>query len=641
MATMLHKKIILDQKKLFKETPIFYIHGELIGWTDGETIIDCNDIKKKIEKKWVNEGPVSLANFMIGIVGPCVVEVKNNNEIWFFASCSSGGFYWMESHETDENKKGYFISNDEGRFLREVLNMGGQITNGALMNVILSHQSVIRAPFDGLVTKSKRLPPGFYAKFTSIDVETQCYLLNNKNIKRAKQDFILKKKLKAINEVYSSYIKIRKKKLRIAFSGGIDSTALLLNHKNILDKLSHGYYKDRGKKAEIKMAREIAKRAECNIDFVKPIENFNPLEIRRKAEKGLSIMNGLTYTKHGFTYSPYKNLNDNDLLVITGQNSDTLFHVDTFAPSSFTFGIIRLIKLSTSLILRFKTTTTYYKLQRFFNKRNRDKSLLLEIAKTYSSLSEHKTVDSDYPDELINIINDYKKNYYIEPFKEWMTKDFDKNLNNSSLSDAEKDNQIKRLARWIRTIGNFHQQFLNYSHNEKILICTPYSEGPIAYELLSYNLNVKDIFYPKLFLHNYIKSELGISYVNLRSKIFDDKLIHFPKQIIYYGFKYLKLKLTALLNSKYKKQNKILTKNNNIKLDDLKKLREIIGHKNGVVERILIKYVDDKSCLKYLNFLYDCIELKMEHQTLSDIQGAELCRMVNLHILIIAQDSSK
>jgi len=578
---------------------------------------------------------------MKGIVGPCILEVKNNHEIWFFASCSSGGFYWMETHETDENKKGYLISNDEGRFLRNALNTSGKITSGALMNVILSHQSVIRAPFDGLVAKTKRLPPGFYAKFSSTDVETKCYLLNNTSKTRAKQDFFLKKKLKAINEVYRSYIKIREKKIRIAFSGGIDSTALLLNHKNILDKLSHGYYKDRGKKAEIKMAQEIAKKAECNIDFVKPIENFNPLEIRLKAEKGLSIMNGLTYIKHGFTYSPYKNFNDNDLLIITGQNSDTLFHIDTFAPSSFTFGVIRLIKMSTSLMLRFRTTTTYYKLQRFLNKKNSKKNLILEIEKTYSGLSEHKTFESDYPDELINIINRYKEDYYIQPFKKWMTTDFNKNLMNSNLSDAEKDNQVKRLARWIRTIGNFHQQFHNYSLNEKILICTPYSEGPIACELLTYNLSIKDIFYPKLFLHNYIKRELGISYVNLRNKIFDDKLINFPKQIIYYGFKYLKLKLNSLLNFKYKKPKKILTKSQNINLDDLRKLKEIIGHKNGVIERILLKFVDDKSCLKYLNFLYDCIELKIDHITLSDIQGAELCRMVNLHILLIAQDSSK
>ena len=73
------------------------------------------------------------------------------------------------------------------------------------MNAILSHQSVIRPLFDGLI--SKRCPPGFYVKFSYTDAKLKSYLFNKQTKTRKQQDAIVKK-MNAVSEIYKSYCRI-------------------------------------------------------------------------------------------------------------------------------------------------------------------------------------------------------------------------------------------------------------------------------------------------------------------------------------------------------------------------------------------------------------------------------------------------
>ena len=116
MNINLHKKIILNNSQSLNTTYRFNFYGRLMGWTDGEKVIDCNSIKKTIEETWINGGPNSVAVLMRGIVGPCIVEISNEKSFWFFTSCASGGLYWMELQDIENEKNNYLISNDEGRF---------------------------------------------------------------------------------------------------------------------------------------------------------------------------------------------------------------------------------------------------------------------------------------------------------------------------------------------------------------------------------------------------------------------------------------------------------------------------------------------------------------------------------------------
>ena len=94
------------------------------------------------------------------------------------------------------------------------------------------------------------------------------------------------------------------------------------------------------------------------------------------------------------------------------------------------------------------------------------------VIETYNSLSEHDTGKTSLPDGVINIISKYKKEKYVLPFVNWFLKEFNVNLIDSAQSNGEKDNHAFRLARWLRTVGNFHQQFLNISTHENITIYT-------------------------------------------------------------------------------------------------------------------------------------------------------------------------
>jgi hypothetical protein len=629
MSTFLHKNILIKNDKAKFNSPSFSIYGKLIGWTDGEKIIDCNVIQDVIKDYWIKKGPDSVAELMRGIVGPCIIEVKDNNDFWFFSSCASGGFYWILLEDSRDVGCNYLVSNNEGKFLSHTFQKNLDISDGALMNAVLSHQSVIRPIFDGLINNTKRCPPGFYVNFSTSETKIQSYLINDETKTRNQQDIMISKKMKCISDLYNSYCKMNKVDSILAFSGGIDSTALLLANKDMLNMSFHGYYKykNKGKTAEMEVAAEIAKSANCKINFIMPDENFSISEIQKNAETGLSIMMGVGYLKHGFRSNPYP-LNANEILILNGQNSDTMFHVDTFSASSFMKGIARKVIMAKGIYLRFQTTMLFYWFWNLFEKNN---STIIppRVFESFVSLSEHKTNKENLPKGVIQIIQNYKKNTYFLPYASWLKNEFYPKLSTSSLSNEEKVNQAYRFARWLRTIGNFHQQFKNISSNEKTIICTPYSEGPIAFELLSYKLGFKDVLYPKMFLHKYIYNKLGLKYGNIRKKILNDKLINYIPQIIYYSYKLIIRIAHKFIKNIQRKNYTPISSRPKINDEDLNNLREILGHKNGIVERFLLKYIDDDQCSHYLNYLYDCIELKTDTNKVSDEVGRHICRLVN------------
>ena len=140
MGFILHKEIYIKQNNITETSVNFFIHGQLIGWTDGDNNIISENILKAIKNNWITGGPNSLAKFMRGVVGPCIVEIIDKNNVWFFASCSSSGFYWITQSVIDKEISKYLISNDEGNFLRKAFYISKKISEGSIMNAIFSHQ---------------------------------------------------------------------------------------------------------------------------------------------------------------------------------------------------------------------------------------------------------------------------------------------------------------------------------------------------------------------------------------------------------------------------------------------------------------------------------------------------------------------
>ena len=82
----------------------------------------------------------------------------------------------------------------------------------------------------------------------------------------------------------------------------------------------------------------------------------------------------------------------------------------------------------------------------------------------------------------------------------------------------------------------------------------------------------------------------------------------------------------------------LLKKRKFISTDDLRNLRDILGHEGGMLERSLLNHVNDDDLKKHLNYLYDCLELKVDPETLSKNEGTQLCRLVNLQVMLGAED---
>ena len=79
MSDLLHKEIIIDNfenQKMF--SLLFY--GNLMGWTDGDRIIKCNEVEKFIEDEWNNGGLDAMLILMRGVIGSCIIEITSKNE---------------------------------------------------------------------------------------------------------------------------------------------------------------------------------------------------------------------------------------------------------------------------------------------------------------------------------------------------------------------------------------------------------------------------------------------------------------------------------------------------------------------------------------------------------------------------------
>ena len=136
--------------------------------------------------------------------------------------------------------------------------------------------------------------------------------------------------------------------------------------------------------------------------------------------------------------------NSNEILILNGQNSDTMFHVDTFSASSFMKGVARKIIMAKTIHLRFRTTMIYYWFWNLF-KKNDGEIILPRVFESFISLSEHKTNNENLPKNVIRIIQNYKKEKYYTPYVNWLKNEFYPQLRKSSLLNQEKDNQAYRL----------------------------------------------------------------------------------------------------------------------------------------------------------------------------------------------------
>ena len=630
----MHKKIIFDEINNTM-VPAFTVHGLFMGSVDEMGSTYPENIQDTFRKHWDEGAEVSFSSFMRGVVGPCIIEVLFQDKIWFFSSCASSGFYWTSVSNEKSNNIEYLLSNEEGVFFREALGLGCELSEGAVINTILSHHSVSRPIFTGLLKDTYRCPPGFSLEISSQECKLNTFILNKTKKTRKQQDGDLRKNFSAVADIYKTYIKKVRGSASVAFSGGVDSTALILLHKSCSGPRPLAYYIDRGKIAEKKMASEITRRSRFKFIAVKPDEGFSAIDARRRAATGLATLNGIAYMEHGFRYFPLQEGNGQvSRFVITGQNSDTMFHIDHYAATSYSTGLYRFLIMMSGILPRFRKTILYYKLSQVFEKNVRNAPVPPGVLESYTGLSEHGSKGEFASKEVNNLFCRYKYKHYVYPLMRWLKSEVYPELIEMKYDYGHKINHVARLARWLRTISSFHQQFSNIGKHENIVVCTPFSEGPVATDLLSYRLGFMDVLFPKRFLHALIRDELGVSYAKVRSDTLGG-WSKFSVDLIDLLMKLAK-RLTKLVQRRRHNGNFISVNppRSAVSFDQLRNLREVLGHTNGVVKRPLLNYGESDAYRSYLSYLYDCIDLRVDPGSISRAQGNELCRLVNLQVML-------
>jgi hypothetical protein len=632
--------------------PAIKILGELLGAVYERNVLDAEELINMIEELVKQGNTKKLKKLIRGVVGQCLIEIKTKKYTELWASCSSSGFVFGMNGDIKRltpvtfhhNGCVLYCSNHEGDFYRTWKNKVNnvKISQEAILNAIVSHQSVIRPPFDGLYENTYRCQPGCLLRMKPDSVELEPYIVLDKDeLLKEEDDFNQEDNLEfaiaAVARLYKNKLK-NNSKLNVLFSGGLDSTLLMLALKEGL--ADNGLvYKDSGKKDEKMFASYLADHEGFKLRVIKP-KNRPVIDVSRKiGTSGLAAFNGIGYLRFGFeTFGFFYSDMGDYQTVITGQNADTLFHVDHFGPDNRVSGLTRVLLILKSMKYRMVYSMPFYKgtfsgklLSPFKCSKNRKNTIGMLVMPSLIGLDEHNypfQVETIKKDPVLQCVVNYKVKNYYDMFSDYFLNKYNTSIDSSKIKDIDPriSNHIVRTTRWLRTIGSFQQQFHNISQTEKVHVIASYSEGPIANILLNWQLGVMDVLSIKRYSHQYIKTKLGMSYSQARK----DAL----------GRMSITLLLKHLIPFKSTLKRLLLKKRKFISTDDLRNLRDILGHEDGMLERPLLNHVDDDDLKKHLNYLYDCLELKVDPETLSKTEGTQLCRLVNLQVMLGAEDES-
>ena len=600
---------------------------------------------EKIIKTIQSDNDKDINQLFRNIVGPCYFLVQQKNKIQVFASASSYGFLYGKIGNQ------YYISNYEGLFYKEFtkINKGSELNDMMLLNAVVSHHSVIRAPFEGLVKKTNSCPPGCKIKIEQTNSILDCFIMQDSSEIEENQieDKNLQDIFKNVSYLISKSLNNKVDNFKIAFSGGIDSSLLLSLFNKEINNQNSLFYKNYGTKQERQLALNISNSLGHNLEVVESKEGIDIDFIIKKGKSGLGTILAEDYLKLGGKSSPFsQSITDTEKFSITGQNADTLFHIDHFGPDNREMGLAKFLYVIFFMHKRIYYSMPYYKekwwlrLFPFSVPRDRfNKTIYSLLKSTFSGVDEHvgpyeedtiKTPDLIDRDKFQN----FRKNIFFDPLVDICKKKYSIDIENNKINEINPNlvNHIVRSSRWFRSITNFAQQFGNMSYYENYNVIMFFSEGPISSQLLNYKLRLKQNFIIKDFILRTFKKFSGSSYNRYRLRTFykSNYISYFINNLlrVIEIFVRRKFRKFSFKSSKYIDEDQ----NKSQKFSLSKVLKEILS-KNNEINDILTDVVKDELVANYFKNCYKEIYSK-DIDNISKEKKMELCRFVNLHLLI-------
>lgn len=639
---------ILCSKKeeFFNEEVKITILGIFCGLVLVNRVYEKQEAIEKIFKELKSEDEIKINHIMRNIVGPCYLIIEKNNYIEIFSSPSSYGFLYGNSENL------FYLSSYEGLFYKNFVKLSQNYSFNEMMllNSVVSHHSVIRAPFQGLIEGTKRCPPGCKIRIEKNISSIECFIMSDQSeLKKTNIDENeLQMIFQSVADLISKNLNDKNDNFKIAFSGGLDSSLMLaLFHKQIIGQDAI-YYKNYGTTQERRLAINIAKSLDQELNIINSKNKIDIEFIVNKGKSGLGTLLAEDYLKLGGVASPFKD-DDNELnqLSITGQNADTLFHIDHFGPDNREMGLARLIYIVHFMRKRIYYAMDYYREKWWLifypfsvPKKRFNKSIYDLLKSTFSGVDEHvgpfeeNTIKTPLTIDRLEFQN-FRKNIFFDPLQEICIQKYGVNIKNSKINELDSNlvNHIVRSSRWFRSITNFAQQFGNISYYEKYNVLMFFSEGPISSRLLDYKLELKDNFIIKKFILKTFKSITGVSYNQHRMQaFFRGSIIHFYFDNILRVVEIMIRRIFRDFTFNVKKIKDIPSSDSNENFSLKKTLNLILDYQEEHND-ILVKVSKDHKIRDYFEKCYHDIKFQ-NIDNFSRAQKMELCRFVNLHLLI-------
>ena len=472
---------------------VYLLTEDLYGWVDDSgNLLDKKNIIDKIKNLICDFSVKEIQSFFSNILGNCSLIISNN--LFFYcvnSSTSPGLFYYVK-------KKEIYITDKENETFKGIKNLD----INAYASSFLFHQGLIRDSKNSLNKKWRYLCSGCDL-YLEENKETRSFYFSD----QPPIPLSFGKILETIMKAYS----IALNDVFVAKSGGIDSTCISVayNKSFINGKLIHIPYFGKSTPA-YKTSKEIAKKLDLNFELAESFKSNSNIN------SGLGISIGPEYEKFGFNYlaSKYEKVN-----IITGQNLDSLYFIDSFAPSSNERGFIRAFKIVSSFFKRFMFSISFMRVIEFFSKYFSANLILKYIGTFLNGFSEHRPPF---------FFKDLKKNAKFKSLFESRENSYLELINNYNLDLNKKIRSLK----YLKFVQNTHRNYFNLKLKHKINRINPFSEGPFVRFFLNYKLSIKDSFFIKPECVNYLKSN-NVDYNKIASKYARSSFYYFAREIFF------------------------------------------------------------------------------------------------------------
>lgn len=610
-----------------KNTPSFffnksdtklYILGELIGAIMDDKIFDNENLKIFLKENIFNTDLLKkIARNSIGSFYLIIIK-KNNVDI--FCSYTSPGLFYSK-----RNNNIYFSSSERSIF--KTFGKLSKIDEKILLNTVKSHQILLRLPFTTFFKNISRLPGGtglIIDEDLNIDLDIQIAneipSLNYKELSEKKNKekfkFLLENTLKLIVEYYDGNI-------GLLFSGGIDSSVIMtaLKKKGLKFFATYNAYNGVNSQDTI-IAKKIAKKLNVKLHVQKKFEKPDLKSLINISTSGL----GTNVTPYQLTINvrPENFGYKNRLNLLSGQNLDTLYHVDAFAPGSSSFFPLKILHIIYFLRHRIMYSNIYLKNKKnwflklwpfsigrkkhSFDLKEYISSICIPIYEHTIPLKEKLNKNDKGIDRIIKRIR-YDK-LFVPVYKFFMRGKF-KTLFRKSNS-LQKISLIK-VFRWMRTVNNVPLNYYNLSIETNLNRHIPFTDGPIANFFLKKSLSITEMFFIKKMMYQYFKDEVGISY------------FHFCKNnsfITYISFiRFIIKKVLTKFN--------IIKANNHLKPQiNFSKELKILNKMRFSKKNILVEIVNDKNIKILFKNYYKILDNPKKNISRDEMMA--VCRFVNI-----------